>query len=469
MAGKDYDDHLQNLNELVKRYEESLRMDLHSFFSETDLEEIVEYYLEQQDMERAGKACEEGLEQYRYSPTFYVKKAEIYIELNIFEEAWDILEKASTFSPNDISILLHKADVKTNLGDYDEAITLVERALELSDESERSDLLLELADIYEEWEKYHEVIECLQACLEIDSDNEEALNRMWFCVELTERYKESAKYHKRMVDKHPYNELLWYNLAHAYNGMGKYDLALEAFEFVTAIDENYDPAYIDSGDIFYRTKLYKKAIDAYQEAIAKGAPKKELYYYIGKCYSKLDLYSKARDFYKKCVTIDPYFAKAFHKMGLSFLKSDLLSNAVSPLERAVKLDAKNIEYMKSLGIAYVKNDEVEKALVLYSTLLEKNDLDKSVHLHYISALYEKGCIVDALEHLDDTIDIFDEDYSLLFIKTAFLIEIGRRNEGLATLTIAMQLCPKKSYQLFEMIPELIDDEEVVQLIEQFKA
>src|SRR5690606_2498914 len=174
------------------------------------------------------------------------------------------------------------------------------------------DLYLELADIYEEREMYDEVFENLNKALELEPENEEALNRMWFCVEFTERYEESILLHTKLIDDKPYSYLAWFNLAHAYSGIGLFEKAIEAFEFALAINEDYEYAYKDAADIYFKMKRYEKAAEYYLKAAEISKPYKELFVCAGECYYKMKDYVRARQYFRKATGIDPYFDIAFY-------------------------------------------------------------------------------------------------------------------------------------------------------------
>lgn len=467
MHDKEFGDNLQDSNELVRRFEHAETANEARYFDESELEQIIEFYLEHDKLEQALRAADLGLELFKFTATFYQKRAEILLEMNRLDEALESLETAATFSPKETSIFLLKADVHTLQGEYLKAIELVNQALQEADEVDKVDLYLELADVYEEWGKYYEVIEQLQHCLNLDPFNEEALNRMWFSTELTEKYADSAAFHAQLVEEHPYNATAWYNLAHAYNGLNKAEKALEAFEFVVAIDEEYDLAYIDMGDLFYKQQDYDRAIEMYVEAIEKGSAKKEIYYQIGKAYQHLNKQVKARDYFKKSINIDPYYAKAFHRLGLNYLESNLPKNAISPLERAVKIDNRNYEYLNSLAAAYFLNKKEDEALNCYYKMLEINEADKRIYLNIVSILYEQGRVGDAIETIEQSLELFEDHADMLYIKTAFLYELGKKTQMFDTLIAALEQHAEGYTQLFELLPEMENDHAVMALIETY--
>ena len=116
MYDREFDDDLRNTNELVQRYENALQVNESSYFDENELEEIIDFYLENDKLDNALRVADEGLIQYQFSTIFYQKKAEILLELNQLDEALENLEIATTFSPNETSIFLLKADVYTLKG-----------------------------------------------------------------------------------------------------------------------------------------------------------------------------------------------------------------------------------------------------------------------------------------------------------------------------------------------------------------
>lgn len=467
MFDKEYNDDLQNSNELVKRYENALLLNENSYFDESELEEIVDFYLFNSNFEKALEAANNGLEQYKFSTTFYQKKAEVYIELNDLSAAMENIELAESLSPAESSLMLLKADVYTQQRKFKLAVKIVQELLDNAPKDEKVDLYLELADVYEEWEKYFKVIENLQNCLFLEPNNEEALNRMWFTIELTEHYDQSIAFHSKLVDKDPYSAGAWYNLAHAYNGVNNFDKALESFEFVLAIDEEYTPAYIDAGDLLFKQEKYETAIEYFEQFLDKNGANKEIYYKIAESFQFQGKYAKARGYLKKAINIDPYFAKAFHKLSLNYIESDMPKSAISPIERAVKIEANSYEFLNTLAAAYFLNDKLNEALEVYTKMLTINDLDKRIYLNIISILYEQGRVGDAIDVIDGAIALFEQSGDLMYIKTVFLYEIGKKNEMYDSLLKALEKDVDGHSQLFELLPEMKNDNAVMALIESY--
>lgn len=292
MFERDFEERDQEqMEELIGYYEQMQRDNSQCFFEESSFEQIIEYYEARQDVDEAMQVVNMAVTQHPFSATFQLKKAQIHFDRKEFAEALEALDQAMIFDAGDIQVYLLRCDIYTWQGRFPEAIDVIEAAIQIADDDEMPDLYLELADIYEEWEKYDDLFSALVETLRIDPENEEALNRLWFCIEFTEKYQLSIDFHTHFIDQNPYSHLAWFNLAHAYSGLKQYDKAIEAFEFVLVINEEYEYAYKDCAEILYKTGDYAKAAEYFLTASRISKPYKELYYSIGECYEQMDNYN----------------------------------------------------------------------------------------------------------------------------------------------------------------------------------
>ena len=116
--------------------------------------------------------------------------------------------------------------------------------------------LFELADVYDDYEEFDKVFDCLKLILEEEPTNEEALYKICFWTDFTGRNEESITLHLQIIDEFPYNELAWFNLGAAYQGLKLYEKAIDAYLYAVTIDEKFDYAYRNMGDAYLRlTKI----------------------------------------------------------------------------------------------------------------------------------------------------------------------------------------------------------------------
>ncbi|MEB3059476.1 hypothetical protein, partial [Parvimonas sp. D9] len=83
------------------------------------------------------------------------------------------------------------------------------------------------------------VFDCLKLILEEDPSNEEALYKICFWTDFTGRNEESIRLHQQIIEEQPFSELAWFNLAAAYQGLKLYEKAIDAYQYAVAIDEKF--------------------------------------------------------------------------------------------------------------------------------------------------------------------------------------------------------------------------------------
>ena len=103
----------------------------------------------------------------------------------------------------------------------------------------------------------------------------------------------------------PYNELAWFNLAAAYQGLKLYEKVIDAYKYALVINEKFDYAYRNMADAYIRLRKYKDAIEALEKVIELARPEDVIYEAIGHCYDKLKNYAQARFYYRKASHLNP--------------------------------------------------------------------------------------------------------------------------------------------------------------------
>lgn len=458
-----------DLIELVSRYEDAEKNKQSIFLDEESYEQIIQFY---QDNSRPGKALKVvdlAIRQYQFSAFFHSKRAEILANQKKFKEAIESLETAEKLDPNDVNIFLIRADVFLWQGLHEAALQEVNYALTISnDPDDRCELYLERADIYEDMEKYKEVTESLKLALKENTTSEEALNRIWFCTELMEAYDDSVEFHRQLIDENPYSHLAWFNLGHAYAGSGDFEQSLEAFEFVIAIDEKFDAAYICAGDVQFARANYEASLELYLDAIKISKPNKELYLKVAEVYEMLQELSKSRSYLRKAITVDPYYDEAFYRIGETYRMEDKWSKAIHSFERAVKLNKDNIDYLAALADAYISTEEGEKALEIFEKIFQLDPQTKQNWVNLATAYFNVENYRKAFQVLNEAEMKYEGSADIFYIKCVFYMQAGNRHEALINLEKGLLTSFDEHTMIFEMDNALLDDPAVLQVIEQYR-
>ena len=212
--------HKEELSALLQQYEDLKTGKSHMFLEEEAFERIIDYFDDVENLPKALEAATLATAQFPYSSMLMIKKADLLIAIQQYHKALEILDKATLFDNNDINIYILKTDAYLALDQQDKAVDILERALHLFEGEERIELLFDLADVYDNYEVFDKVFDCLKLILEQDVTNEEALHKICFWTDFTGRNEESIRLHTHIIDEHPYNVLAWFNFCLLYTSCG---------------------------------------------------------------------------------------------------------------------------------------------------------------------------------------------------------------------------------------------------------
>jgi tetratricopeptide (TPR) repeat protein len=182
----------------------------------------------------------------------------------------------------------------------------------------------------------------------------------------------------------------------------------------------------------------------------------------------LEEYKQARYHLRKATNIDPNFAEAFHKIGENYRREEKWDKSESFFERAVKLAPKETEYLTSLADAYFNLSKVSEALELYHKVVDLDPRDRDHWINLAAALFDAEAFEESLSVLDKSEKLFADNAYIYYIKAAFQYHLGHRNEAMVNLQKGLLKNFEDHNLLFSISPEMETDDEILQLVEQYR-
>src|SRR6201990_816688 len=369
MQENPYHQDREELKEWVKQYSDLKRGRQHSFLYEEAFERIIDYFDDTEDLTQAIEAVELGIEQYPYSSALLIKKADLMIATRRYHEALAILEQVELLDSADINLYILKTDAYLALDQPQKAASLLESALLHFEGDERIELLFELADVYDDYEEFDKIFDCLKLILEQEPSNEEALYKICFWTDFTGRNEESIKLHQQIIEEHPYSELAWFNLGAGFQGLKLYEKSIDAYQYAVAIDEKFDYAYRNMGDAYLRLRKYKEAIEALEKVLELTRPEDVIYEAIGHCYDRMKKYGQARFYYRKASHLNQGDGKLFYKVALTYINEEQWLQAVKQLEAAMQMHRPHPDYNLAMGECKMHLGEIKEAIQYFSVVV----------------------------------------------------------------------------------------------------
>ena len=456
------------LRELLKTYDNFKNGRSHSFIEEDAFEKIIEYYQEKEDLIKAMEAAEIAAEQFPYSSMLLIKKADILLANRRYQDALDILDQASILDGGDINLYILKTDAYLALDQQEKAVLLLEEALSLCDGEEKIELLFELADVYDDYEDFDKVFDCLKMVLEDEPTNEEALYKICFWTDFTGRNEESIRLHQHIIDEYPYNELAWFNLAAAYQGLKLYEKSIDAYQYAVTIDEKFDYAYRNMGDAYIRLRKYKEAIEVLEKVNEIAKPEDVIFEAMGHCYDRLKNFAQARIHYRKASHLRQDDSKLFYKIACTYFNEGQWESCIRQLETAMKMHKLQAEYNLLMGECKMELGLFKEAAQYFSNVVRVKPRNAAGWESLIRCLYGAAYFEEALEQTEAALKITIGKPLFIFYKASVLFALGKTKEAILQLEEAMRQSPKLLKKFVELNPSILQNQLVVDVIARFK-
>ncbi len=463
-----YREDREQLRELLKQYYNLKNGRNHSFIEEDSFEKIVDYFQEKEDLTRAMEAAELGSEQYPYSSLLLIKKADILLANRRYQEALDILGQASLLDSGDINLYILKTDAYLALDQQEKAVVLLEEALSLFEGEERLELLFELADVYDDYEDFDKVFDCVKMILEEEPNNEEALYKICFWTDFTGRNEESIRLHQQIIDEYPYNELAWFNLAAAYQGLKLYEKAIDAYQYAITIDEKFDYAYRNMGDAYIRLRKYKEAIEVLLKVHELAKPEDVIFEAIGHCYDRMKNFAQARFYYRKASHLRQDDSKLYYKIACTYFNEGQWESCVKQLDSALKIHRNQPEYNLLVGECKMQLGLFKEAAQYLSTVVRIRPRNATGWEALLRCLFKGGFLEEAAEQTQVALRVTNEKPLFIYYNAAILFGLGKTKEAILQLEKAMQKSPRQLKKFVELNPSILQNQLVVDVLARAK-
>lgn len=458
----------EEIRELLKQYNNLKAGRGHSFLAEDSFEKIIDYFDEAENLQQALEAAEIAVEHYPYSSTLLLKKADLLIASRKYVDALDCLEKSEVLDSHDINLYILKTDAYLALDQQERAVELLENALQMFDGEERLELLFELADVYDDYEEFDKVFDCLKLILEQEPNNEEALYKICFWTDFTGRNEEGIRLHQKIIDDYPYNELAWFNLAASYQGLKLYEKAIDAYKYAVAIDEKFDYAYRNMGDAFIRLRKYRDAIEVLERVLELSRPEDVIYEAIGHCYDRLKNYAQARFYYRKASHLSPDDSKLYYKIACTYMHEEQWQQSVKHLEQAMQIHKAQPEYNLAMGECKMHLGEPREAIQYFSAVVTARPRNMAGWEALIRCLYSAEFYNEALEQVMAALKHTDGKPLFIYYLSSIYFAMGKSKEAILHLEKAISTAPKLLKKFVALNPSILQNQQVVDLVASLK-
>jgi tetratricopeptide (TPR) repeat protein len=327
----------------IDRFEKMVAGKKELYFDVHQIENIFEFYLDNDKYEKADRILQLGLRQHPSSTSLLLKQASVLSDQGRVEEAQDILDRLTSieYSNADVFVLLGWNYFKKN--DLTAALDNFHKALSLA-RDEEEELLFDIGFTLSQEGAYSAALPFLEKVYQKFKVHDNLLFELAFVYDKLGFLEKSIQVYNELLDVNPFSENGWYNLGILYNKIEDYERAVQAYEFTITINPLHPEAHFNLGNSLTHNGLYKEALEAYHEHVSLSEDVLLTYQYIADCWEQLGEYKMAIRYYQLITQRDKNLPDAWYGLGTAFMGIQEFQKGIQAIDQAISIDPVNSDY-----------------------------------------------------------------------------------------------------------------------------
>jgi len=261
-----------------------------------------------------------------------------------------------------------QAETFNNLENYEKAIFLYQRYLEIEPNSQK--VWVSLGTVYHVQENYKKAIKCYKKCIEIKSDYHWAWYFLGHIHKTEINYQKAIEYYERCLETKPDYHQAWSGLGDIYKSQKNHEKAIESYEKCLEIKSDYHWAWNNLGDVYRENKNYEKSEECYQKSIEIKPNHQDTWNDLGLVYEDQKNYKKAIESYEKCLEIKSDYHWAWNNLGVVYENQKNYKKAIESYEKCLEIKSDYHWAWNNLGDVYRENKNYEKSEECYQKSIE---------------------------------------------------------------------------------------------------
>lgn len=337
------------------------------YFDTEELEDIIVYYLELGDLNRADIAVKFGLQLHPSSIEIKVKKLEVLLELEFYPLAKELIDELAASAGDSTDFLACCAKYYSNLGNPRKAIEYCKKGIELGEELNFlhnfiADECVNLGDPFTALKHY-------KAALEEDLEDDYALENTMACYSDLKKHEEAILFINAYLDDFPFSETAWFEYGQFYYNQKNYEEAIKGFDYLLAINSEAVSVYSNKAACYEALGNYKEAITVYEELLAMEFTKAFTHYKIGLAYKQLKQWVPALISFQKSLIEDPQFYLSMMEQSYAYEELGGMAEALHFAKEALHLNEDQVEYQKRVAFLLIEAGKIEESIACFKKLI----------------------------------------------------------------------------------------------------
>lgn len=439
--------------DLIENFESYLRHGYPSYFDVNELEILLDYYLDMDKNEEVYALLKLADKLHPGAIGIKFRRAKYLFSTGNLDKASALLDEVEALEKSNAEVYLIKGMIHVMNKKFTAGKKMFEKAVDMAGD-ELEDMYYTIATTLETAAQYKSAINYFKAAYKLTGDTEpELLYDLAYCYEKAGNYKNSTLYYKKYLDRNPFSESAWYNLAVNYHNKEKYHHAQEAFEYSLTIKPDYLPAVLGSAENLMQLQAYKQAIVYFKKYSKLAEPEADIIAETAEAYYKLKDIKTARQYYLSALDKNSKCSEAHHGLGLLKYDEGKYLESIAHIKTALKYAAYNPDYWYSLAISCQKinfSTEAEKA---FKKALDLYPYNPEIWVSYADLAFSTGNVKYAIELLTEG-ESFNENIARIKYRlAAYHLEVEDKKNAISYFSEALRLNADESNDFFSFYPK----------------
>ena len=457
--------------EKFQLYENAQASGTSVYLEPDDLTDIAEYYHILGNIDACKNTVEYAIKMFPGAtmPLVFRSRVALLMEHDVAlaEEYAEMIDDKA-----DLEYLYLKAEIMIVDDRAEEAETFLRDAYEeLEDDEDKADFLIDVANLYADYELMEYAQQWLSLSEEYDStDYKELQGRI--AMGLGD-YEESNRIYNELIDRNPYSFTYWNQLASSQLLHNEIMESIQSSEFALAINPDDEDATLNKANGLFNLGNFEEACK-YYERFTKISPNSEVgEMFLGISLINLNRTEEGVEHLKKAESLADAFSEYLHdiyvELAYSLTALGKHEDAMEYIEKISQLDdCDPYETDVLKGNVHLQKGETAEAMKCFQHAVTASNGSPRVILRIGICIYDNGCYSLAYDvfHLllDDASDEWKDGWSYLALCCMLL---SRKDEFVYAVRKACQQNPVEAKMVLgEIFPENLSPDDYVNYLKE---
>lgn len=455
------------IEELAQQFRQAVDAKQSIYFDLLDLEDIIGYFLDTDEMDYCKKAIALGLHTYPLEPFIRILRVKYYTMLNKFKDA----ENEITYIENHFSpfpeLYVEKVMLAHATNKNVDAIGLLKKALALDKTNPEIHLLCALE--YIDQQNLEQALQYATRAINLEPDIAGDLATVSLNLQILFKDKQlfASKFYTALTEEFPLSGNLWNGLGVSLLSLNRYEEALDAFQNQLAIDDQDGIIYMNIGEAYFGMEKYDIAIKYFKIADDKCVGI-QFDLQIGRCFYAIGDYDTALKYFRIAFN-DP----AMRTFAIPEITRTLIAQGKSQEARTFLIDNFNdstqeTEIIEDLLDLLNPETDYDEMLALCRSVIESSEDRYDFFDFFVRYCCDNEYFDFGIEVCKEALEQKQTDYLYYFLAALYLLD-NQYSKGCDHLEKALILSPENLFSDFLDISENLKDiPQVADLVSRYQ-